>query len=97
MTTKPSPAPVQVLVAFDLSPGGKAVIDRAVDLACRAPNHILHFVSAIDPNAGLPAVPGKQIDYRYAEQVQNAVTAIAFSTSAGTSSTNGPRVRKLAL
>jgi nucleotide-binding universal stress UspA family protein len=76
MTTTSTPTPIQVLVAFDLSPGGGAVVDRATDLACRAPNHVLHFVSVIDPGSGLPAVPGKVFDYHYAEQVQSAVTAI---------------------
>lgn len=76
------PQSVQVLVAFDFSTGGSAVVDRAVELACRAPHHVLHFLAVIDPRLGVPAVPGKKIDYHYAEQVQTELTAMVHAAFA---------------
>jgi len=58
------------------------VVERAIELACRAPFHVLHFLVVVDPRHGVPAVPGKDIDYRYAEQVQHELTSmlsLAFS------------------
>jgi nucleotide-binding universal stress UspA family protein len=63
----------QVVVGFDFSPSARAALSRAIALATRAPFHVLHFACAIDPRAPLPAVPGKQVDYEYAERVQRAL------------------------
>jgi nucleotide-binding universal stress UspA family protein len=60
----------QVVVGFDFTPSARAALTRAITLAARAPFHVLHFVCAIDPHSPLPAVPGKRVDYQYAEQVQ---------------------------
>lgn len=61
----------QVVVAFDFTPLSDAVLDRAVALVSRAPFHILHFVTVIDPHAGIAAVPRDgEVDYRYADQVR---------------------------
>jgi nucleotide-binding universal stress UspA family protein len=64
----------QVVVAFDFSHSGHQALSRALGLARRAPNHVLHFVCVIEPHSAVPAVPTKdRIDYRYAEQVQKAL------------------------
>jgi nucleotide-binding universal stress UspA family protein len=61
----------QVVVAYDFSPHGRAVLDRAVALVSRAPFHVLHFITVIDPHAGVSIVPhhGK-VDYAYADEVR---------------------------
>jgi nucleotide-binding universal stress UspA family protein len=60
----------QVVVGFDFTHSGHAALSRALALATRAPFHVLQFVCVIDPHSPLPAVPGKQVDYVYAERVQ---------------------------
>jgi nucleotide-binding universal stress UspA family protein len=64
----------QVVVGFDFSHSGRAALYRAISLATRAPFHVLHFVCVIDPHSPLPTVPGKKVNYEYAERVQRAVT-----------------------
>lgn len=65
----------QVVVAFDFSHSGQSALYRAVALVKRAPFHVLHFICAIEPHHALAAVPHHgPVDYRYAEQVQHALT-----------------------
>ena len=66
----------QVVVGFDFSHSGHAALSRAIALATRAPFHVLHFVCVIEPRSPVPAVPGKHVDYPYAERVQRALTAV---------------------
>lgn len=64
-----------VVVAYDFSPTGAAVLARAVALVTRAPSHILHFVTAIDAHGGVPAVPHEgPVDHRYADKVRDAMS-----------------------
>jgi nucleotide-binding universal stress UspA family protein len=42
--------PVQVVVAYDLSPSSEVALARAVEVAARAPQHVLHVVTAIEPH-----------------------------------------------
>lgn len=65
--------PQQVVVADDFSPSSRAALDRAAEIACRAPWHVLHFVTAIDPIAGIPFIPHQRIDAAYAEVVHDAL------------------------
>jgi nucleotide-binding universal stress UspA family protein len=37
---------------------------------------VLHFACALDPHSPLPAVPGKHVDYEYAERVQHALAGV---------------------
>jgi nucleotide-binding universal stress UspA family protein len=60
----------QVVVAYDFSTPGDVALERAVELACRAPEHVLHIVTVLDPQVGLGLEPGAAIDYRYAEKLQ---------------------------
>ena len=65
----------QVVVAFDFSEQGAAVLARAVALVQRAPSHILHFVTVIDPHSGIGALPHKgAIDFRYADEVRDLMS-----------------------
>jgi nucleotide-binding universal stress UspA family protein len=42
--------PVQVVVAYDFSPSSEQALARAIEVAARAPQHVLHIVAAIDPH-----------------------------------------------
>ena len=71
MTTPPS----QVVVGFDFSRSGHTALQGAIDLAVRAPFHVLHVVCVIEPRTPIPAVPATAgVDYQYAEAVQQAAT-----------------------
>lgn len=62
----------QVVVAYDFSKTGHVALSRAVQLACRAPWHVLQIVCVIDPHFPFPAVPAKHVDVHYADRVQEA-------------------------
>jgi nucleotide-binding universal stress UspA family protein len=68
------PKPPQVVVAYDFSPNARAVLDLAVALVTRAPFHVLHFVTVLDPHKGIAVVPhhGK-IDVEYADVVRDVM------------------------
>jgi nucleotide-binding universal stress UspA family protein len=40
--------PIQVVVAYDFSPSAEEALKRALDVALRAPQHVLHVVVALD-------------------------------------------------
>lgn len=70
--------PVHVVVGYDFSHSGLAALARAVALAARAPNHVLHVICAIDPARPIPSIPSYDgVDYMYAARVQEA---LAFET-----------------
>ena len=77
------PADVQVVIAYDFSPSAEEAVLRGIDLACRAPQHVLHIVAAIDGKAGFPVAPTEHVDYRYAERIQQMVTARLVEGFAG--------------
>jgi len=56
--------PRQVVVAYDFSETADLALERAVDIACRAPQHVLHVVVALEG-----------IDYQRAEQIQGDLAA----------------------
>lgn len=37
----------QIVVAFDFSPSADVALARALELACRAPEHVLHFLTVL--------------------------------------------------
>jgi nucleotide-binding universal stress UspA family protein len=47
------PHPIQVVVAFDFSPSAEFALSRAVDVAARAPQHVLHVIATLDERAGV--------------------------------------------
>jgi nucleotide-binding universal stress UspA family protein len=69
--SEPSP----VVVAYDFSGSGHAALERAIELAKRAPWHVLHIVCVIDPRFPFPALPTKHVDVEYANRVVAAVSA----------------------
>jgi nucleotide-binding universal stress UspA family protein len=70
--------PVQVVVAFDFSPSSEQALARAVEVAARAPQHVLHIVSALEPHAGLHGVT-----YTTAEELQKRIMERVMSAFAG--------------
>jgi nucleotide-binding universal stress UspA family protein len=67
----------QVVVAYDFSNSSHVALVRAVEVACRAPWHVLQVVCVIDPHYAFPAVPtNEKIDIRYADRVMEEATRI---------------------
>lgn len=64
---------IQVVVGYDFSPSSEQALLRAVEVACRAPQHTLHVIAAIDPRQGLPVRAAKDIDWSYAEAIQTMI------------------------
>ncbi|CAN5874675.1 universal stress protein [soil metagenome] len=65
-----------VVVGYDFGHSSEPALDRAVQLAGRAPEHVLHVLCAIDPKHGIPSIPAYNgIDYLYAARVQEALAA----------------------
>lgn len=48
--------PVQIVVAYDLSPSGEVALERAIEVVARAPHHVLHVVTVLDAHRGLHKV-----------------------------------------
>ena len=68
-----SSQPVQVVVAYDFSPSAEQALARAIDVACRAPQHVLHVVAAVDARRGFPIIPTHNVDYVYAAKIQDMI------------------------
>lgn len=41
--------PVQVIVAYDFTPSAEEALGRAIEVAARAPHHVLHIVTVLVP------------------------------------------------
>lgn len=57
--------PVQVVVAYDLSPSGDVALKRAIEVVARAPQHVLHVVTVLDAHRGV-----HKVTYQSAESMQ---------------------------
>jgi nucleotide-binding universal stress UspA family protein len=68
----------QIVAAYNVSAMGAVVLDRAIALACAAPDQVLHVVTVIDPGAGsaLHPVGPDGVDYVYAEAVAAALARV---------------------
>jgi nucleotide-binding universal stress UspA family protein len=75
------PHPIQVVVAFDFSPSAEYALARAVDVAARAPQHVLHVIATLDERAGMI----RDISYRDADHVQHLVRERVAAAFAGRS------------
>jgi nucleotide-binding universal stress UspA family protein len=53
---------IQVVVAYDFSASSEHALRRALEIAARAPQHVLHVVTAIDPRDGLPVLETETVD-----------------------------------
>jgi nucleotide-binding universal stress UspA family protein len=75
--------PVQLVVAYDLSPSGEVALHRAVEVVARAPHHVLHVVTVLDSHAGV-----HKVSYDRAEEMQRTLrdhVAAAFGNRPTTS------------
>lgn len=60
--------PVQVVVAYDLSPSGEEALARALEIVARAPQHVLHVVTILDEYRG-----GHKVGYQRADDMHGAL------------------------
>ena len=74
---------LQVVVAYDFSATAEEALVRAADVACRAPQHILHVITVIDPHRGASIEPTQKVDYAYAERIQEKVKERLTAAFAG--------------
>lgn len=70
--------PVQVVVAYDFSPSSEQALLRAVEVAARAPQHVLHVVAALEPHQSL-----KGVSYDTAEHLQKRIMERVTTAFAG--------------
>jgi nucleotide-binding universal stress UspA family protein len=79
---------LHVLLAFDFTPAADVALERAVDVAARAPQHVLHVVSVIAP--GRPLLLGELDAISHespVERIHQMITArmaIAFASRSTT-------------
>lgn len=67
--------PIQVVVAYDFSPSAEQALNRALDVAVRAPQHVLHILVALEPTVALG--PFHHVTYDDAGKVRTlAVTHV---------------------
>jgi len=64
----------QVVVAYDFSDTADVALERAVEIACRAPAHVLHFIVAIDARRGI-GNDHAHVDLEYTEKIQTRLQA----------------------
>lgn len=69
--------PVQVVVAYDFSPSSEQALFRAVEVAARAPQHVLHIVTALESQ------PFSSVSYENADGVQKEIIARVTAAFAG--------------
>lgn len=72
--------PVQIVVAYDFSPSAEVALTRAVEVAARAPQHVMHVVAVLEPH-----VAAGKITYSTAEAAQQAITEHVREAFAGRS------------
>lgn len=69
---------VHVVVAYDFSPSSEIALNRAVEVAARAPQHVLHVITALDPHAH----PLHGVSYQAADELHQQIServAAAFA------------------
>lgn len=75
---------IQVVVAYDFSPSSEQALARAIEVAARAPQHVLHIVIAIDshdPRAGGSLFHG--VGYQTTDAIQQLVLEKVTKAFAG--------------
>lgn len=76
--------PVQVVVAYDFSPASDQALARAIEVAARAPQHVLHIAAVLDPHDRLlGGGPFHGVSYRVAEEVQRFIRDNVTKSFAG--------------
>ena len=78
------PKPIQAVVGFDFSPSAQGALDRAVAVALRAPEHVLHIVAALDSHDRLSVVSaGHKPTYDDAERIHHLMLRHVTAAFAG--------------
>jgi nucleotide-binding universal stress UspA family protein len=67
-------ASVQIVVAFDFSPSSELALARAIEVAARAPQHVLHVAAVLDSHASPLVGTFGGSTYQDAERVQQVVS-----------------------
>jgi len=76
--------PVQIVVAYDFSPSSEQALARAIEVAARAPQHVLHILAALDPHDKLAGGGWlRGVSYQTAEEVQKLITRSVTEKFAG--------------
>lgn len=75
-----APHPIQVVVAYDFSPSSAEALGRAVDLAAREPQHVLHIIAVLDSHdrvmiQGQLEEPTYEAADKFRKQIMEHVTA----------------------
>lgn len=60
--------PIQLVVAYDLSPSGEVALQRAIEVVARAPHHVLHVITVLDAHRGV-----HKVGYENAEAMQRTL------------------------
>lgn len=77
------PHAIQVVVAYDFSPSSEEALARAVEVAARSPQHVLHIVVALDAHDRSAAGPLEGVTYETADRVQHMIKDRVTSAFAG--------------
>jgi nucleotide-binding universal stress UspA family protein len=76
--------PVQVVVAFDFSPSSEQALARAIEVAARAPHHVLHIIAALDSRDRIGIAGAlEDVNYESAERVQKVILERVTAAFAG--------------
>lgn len=66
-----STRPVQIVVAYNFSPSSEAALARAVEVAARAPQHVLHVCAALEQHTSFGRL--HTVTYESAEHVHEMI------------------------
>jgi nucleotide-binding universal stress UspA family protein len=77
------PHPIQVVVAYDFSPSSEQALARAIEVAARAPQHVLHIVAALDSVDRLAGPPLKHVTHEDADAVRRSIIENVTKAFAG--------------
>jgi nucleotide-binding universal stress UspA family protein len=68
------PRHLQVVVAYDFSPSSEQALARAIEVAARAPQHVLHIAFAVDSrDPALGASVFNKVSYETADAIQKVI------------------------
>jgi nucleotide-binding universal stress UspA family protein len=63
-----SEKPIQVVIAYDLSPSSEIALSRAIEVVARAPQHVLHVITVLEHRIGT-----SKVSYESAAKMQQTV------------------------
>ena len=76
--------PVQIVVAYDFSPSSEQALHRAIEVAARAPQHVLHIIAALDPHQRFNILGEEEHPtYETADRIQKEILDRVTTSFAG--------------